>query len=126
MGFWAKVQNRVIPNPRGIMPTEYATKYTPVEPKAYTHDEHVIQRGRCSGVTGVGSRLAKWFKERGWSRKMVCHEMRKLHLSKFLLSSGDLLATSKQAGHASTEMTEKTYVAVMKKHRPTIEIPGIK
>ena len=125
-GYWAKVKHLVVRNPRGVMPAEYAAQYTPLEYKPLTHDDYVIQRGRCSsGVSGVGSRLAKWFKERGWNRKMVCHEMRKLHLSKFLLSSGDLLATSKQAGHASTEMTEKTYAAIMKKHPATIEVPSI-
>ena len=55
---------------------------------------------------------------------MVPHEMQKLHLSTYLLLTGDLLATSKQAGHATTEMTEKTYVAVLKKHEAKIELPG--
>ena len=48
--------------------------------------------------------------------------MRKLHLSKYLLSTGDLVASSKQAGHATTEMTEKTYIAVLKKHKATIDL----
>ena len=74
--------------------------------------------------TRVASCLARWFKERGWERRMVAHEMQKLHLSTYLLLTGDLLATSKQAGHATTEMTEKTYVAVLKKHEAKIELPG--
>jgi len=49
--------------------------------------------------------------------------MRKLHLSKYLLSTGDLKATADQAGHATTEMTEKTYIAVLKKHKATIDLP---
>ena len=90
---------------------------------AYTHNDYLIQRGICAGKTGIASRLARWFKERGWERRMVAHEMRKLHLSRYLLLS-DLLANSKQAGHATTEMTEKTYVAVQKKHEAKIELPG--
>ena len=126
-GFWVKVQHRVVANPHGTMPAEYAAQYTPQEETAkvaYTHNDYLIQRGRCAGKTGVASRLARWFKERGWERRMVAHEMRKLHLSTYLLLTGDLLATSKQAGHATTEMTEKTYVAVLKKHEAKIELPG--
>jgi hypothetical protein len=49
--------------------------------------------------------------------------MRKLHLSRYLLSTGDLVATSKQAGHATTQMTEEVYLDVLKKHKATIDLP---
>lgn len=123
VGFWAKVEAGIVENPHGIMPPDEAEQYKPLEQPVYTHDDYLIQRGRCVGETGVGQRLARWFKERGWDRKRVSHEMRKLHLSKYLLSTGDLVATSKQAGHATTEMTEKTYIAVLKKHKATIDLP---
>jgi len=123
VGFWAKVEAGAVEHPNGIMPPSVAGQYKPAEQAVYSHDDYLIQRGRCVGETGVGQRLARWFKARGWDRKQVSHEMRKLHLSKYLLSTGDLKATADQAGHATTEMTEKTYIAVLKKHKATIDLP---
>ena len=122
-GFWAKVEAGTVEHPQGIMPPSVAEQYKPAEQAAYSHDDYLIQRGRCQGATGVGQRMARWFKERGWDRKQVSHEMRKLHLSRYLLSTGDLVATSKKAGHDTTKMTEAVYLDVLKKHKATIDLP---
>ena len=47
----------------------------------------------------------------------------RLHLSRYLLATGDLVATSKQAGHATTQMTEAVYLDVLKKYKATIDLP---
>ena len=49
--------------------------------------------------------------------------MWKLHLSRYLLATGDLIATSKKTGHATTQMTELVYLDVLKKHKSTIDLP---
>ena len=122
-GFWNKVEAGIVEHPNGIMPPSVAGQYKPAEQAVYSHDDYLIQRGRCEGATGVGQRMARWFKARGWDRKQVSHEMRKLHLSRYLLATGDLVATSKQAGHATTQMTEAVYLDVLKKHKATIDLP---
>ena len=40
------------------------------------------------------------------------------------LQTGDLVATSKQAGHTTTKMTEQVYIDVLKKHKANIELPN--
>ena len=122
-GFWAKVEAGIVEYPQGIMPPDEAKQFQQRERQLYTHDDYLIQRGRCEGATGVGQRMARWFKARGWDRKQVSHEMRKLHLSRYLLATGDLVATSKQAGHATTQMTEAVYLDVLKKYKATIDLP---
>ena len=122
-GFWAKVEAGIIEHPQGAMPPSDAKQYRQREQSVYIHDDYLIQRGRCEGTTGVGQRLARWFKARGWDRKQVSHEIRKLRLSRYLLSTCDLVVTSKQAGHATNKMTEEVYLDVLRKHKATIDLP---
>ena len=125
-GFWNKVKAGIVEDPQGYMPPEQAKQFAKRDQaeEAYTHDDYIIQRGRCNGKTGAGARLATWFRGHGWDRKQVTHEMRKLHLSRYLLATGDLVATSKQAGHTTTKMTEQVYIDVLKKHKANIELPN--
>jgi len=67
--------------------------------------------------------LAKWFRDQGWKRAQVSHEMRKLHLSRYLLETGDMYATSRQAGHGSYKTTERFYIGTLRRHKVNIELP---
>ena len=123
MGFWAKVDAGVLEHPKGVCPDFVGGNK--VIQFTQESDSYIIKSGRnTSSKTGVGSRLAKWFSDHGWKRAQVSHEMRKLHLSRYLLETGDMYATSRQAGHGSYKTTERFYIGTLRRHKVNIELPA--
>ena len=123
-GFWTKVQRGTVEHPHGELPEkerirfQLRTKQTPA-PK----NDYILQRHRCEGFTGANRRLARWFRAniKGWDRKQVGHELRKLNISTVVCETGSLYEASKHAGHSSIKVTESTYADILK-HKP-ISLP---
>ena len=123
-GFWTKVQRGTVEHPHGELPEkerirfQLRTKQTPA-PK----DDYILQRHRCEGFTGANRRLARWFRAniKGWDRKQVGHELRKLNISTVVCETGSLYEASKHAGHSTIKVTESTYADILK-HKP-ISLP---
>ena len=124
-GFWAKVKAGSQEHPNGQMPETQAEQFRQRDrvPTSVRNDDYIIQRGRNTGKSGAPARLAKWFRDRGWNRKQVTHELRKIHVSLYLLETGDMYAASKQAGHGSYRTTERFYVGQVRRHKANIELP---
>ena len=88
-------------------------------------DERVLKRYRGRGTSSgsANRRLARWFKDRGWDRVRVAHQMRSYFGAQVATETGSLYEAQNRLRHKDPSTTNQHYADLVDSNPYTVSFP---
>ena len=125
-GFWNKVNAGHIPHPQGTLPEGFESQANVIAlPTPENADERVLKRyrGRGTSASSANRRLARWFKDRGWDRVRVAHQMRAYFGAQVATETGSLYEAQNRLRHKDPSTTNQHYADLVDSNPYTVSFP---
>ena len=122
-GFWNKVNAGHIPHPQGTLPEGFESQANVIAlPTPENADERVLKKynGKASCASSANRRLAKWFKDRGWDRVRVAHQMRAYFGAQTATNTGKLYEAQNRLRHKDSRTTDRHYADLVESDPYTV------